>query len=486
GIISPSYKMHVVESNGIPNYAPAWITFTSSATSGGNTGINIDVTGNAASGTAVIYGAYAKATAANFANYATGVYGEAAYTGGTTSALTGVWGEAKSIHTGENYGVYGRAYASSTANYGVAGIVSGTGGTNNYGVYANVNASGTNSYGLYVSVTGAATNKAAAVFNGGTVAIGYINPPIPTASLQINAVSDGIVVRDGINNDGIIIDKDWVRSGWTGTNLNIGAGNNLIFQTNNAGWQQRMIIDNAGKFGLGRNTTTGALVTLGQAGIEGSINMFGATSGSVTLTPPATVITPYTFTLPDSDSPSQSVLYNNGSGFTKWQQMGVVSNIIANVGPINNVETKIISYQIPPNSAAIGTTYRIKIFGNATSTAANTSTFRIRYGTTDTNSDAVVITSAPTAATTGTDVAFMLEALVVFRTIGGSGTLMPSIVINNANNTGVMNSPTFSTQPLTAVTINTTATNYLRLSYQASAATTNVTIRNAIIELIRP
>ncbi|MDX2195455.1 MAG: hypothetical protein NW207_03470, partial [Cytophagales bacterium] len=174
GIISPSYKMHVVESNGIPNYAPAWITFTSSATSGGNTGINIDVTGNAASGTAVIYGAYAKATAANFANYATGVYGEAAYTGGTTSALTGVWGETVSAHGGSNYGIYGRAYGSTLANYGVTGIVSNTGGTNNYGGYFESNSSGTTNYGLFVTVAGTATNKYAAFFGGGGVGIGTV------------------------------------------------------------------------------------------------------------------------------------------------------------------------------------------------------------------------------------------------------------------------------------------------------------------------
>lgn len=207
GTTAPGYKLHVSENNTAPNYAPVWVDFTSTATSGGNPAINASVLGIGNAPGTDYYGVYGISRINSNTNgqYATGVYGEGSKSLGNHT-LTGVWGEARTTNDGENYGVYGRAFGSTLANYGVSGTVSNTGGTDNYAGYFLANSSGTNSYGVFVTVAGGALNKIgvysnvtpganaySGIFLGGFVGIGA---PIPLAPMHLSTPGfNGYVAR---------------------------------------------------------------------------------------------------------------------------------------------------------------------------------------------------------------------------------------------------------------------------------------------------
>lgn len=259
GTSVPGYKLHVVETSAIPNYSPAWITFTSTGISGGNPGLNVETFGNAASGTPAIYGIYSKATLkSTFANGVTGIYGQADKTAGNI-VLTGVWGEANTINSAENYGTYGRAFGSSLANYGITGITSGTGGANNYGGYFQANSSGTNNYGLFVTVAGTATNKYAAVFMGGNVGIGSSNPN-PQAALEFGSANGTIIFAPSLSG-GVtrqLIAANQAANTFAGDPVLIGAGNGGTAGAGNVGGN----ISISGGNAAGTNPNNGGNIVL--------------------------------------------------------------------------------------------------------------------------------------------------------------------------------------------------------------------------------
>ena len=157
-------------------------------------------------------------------------------------------------------------------------------------------------------------------------------------------------------------------------------------------------------------------------------------------------------------------------------------------GAINTAETIIsVPFVIPVNSLKIGSTYRIIILGTCTSTAANVSTFRVRYGSLGTIVDAIIATFATSvAATSGTTIPFRAVMEFTFRTIGAAGSLMGSLTLNNTGITGISANQS-QVVPLVQTTApNTTTANNVEVTYQSAAVTTTCTFQNVIIECVQP
>jgi hypothetical protein len=158
----------------------------------------------------------------------------------------------------------------------------------------------------------------------------------------------------------------------------------------------------------------------------------------------------------------------------------------ANSGALNTTETYIsAAFSIAANVLVVGMAFRITAYGTCTSSAANLSTFTVRFGTAGTTSDASVLAATCTAALSGTTVPFKFEAIVTIRTIGATGTITASAQIVNNGITGIST----ATTPVvagtgTTLTMNTTVGNFIGLSYKSAASTTTCTFNQVVVELI--
>lgn len=164
---------------------------------------------------------------------------------------------------------------------------------------------------------------------------------------------------------------------------------------------------------------------------------------------------------------------------------GLVGNLTATAAlssTIGNTETQIVGVTIPANAVAIGTTFRISAQGLATNTtSATTSTWRIRYGTASLGS-IILQSQAIVNTTTGrTNVACEIEALVTIYSIGGSGTALAMF-----NVFGGSSGATLPTVGVTAaVTVDTTVSHVLELTFISGGATTTYQNVSACIEVVQ-
>jgi hypothetical protein len=151
---------------------------------------------------------------------------------------------------------------------------------------------------------------------------------------------------------------------------------------------------------------------------------------------------------------------------------------------IANTETVVTSASLPANLMQAGTTFRVRATGVATaSTATAGSTFRVRIGSTTLTGN-IAASLAGTSAI-GTNIPFSIEALVTVRTTGASGTALGSIAYNANAATGALNATVAVGHVTTAVTVDTTATKLIELTYISGVATTSVTFHVAVIELVK-
>lgn len=156
-------------------------------------------------------------------------------------------------------------------------------------------------------------------------------------------------------------------------------------------------------------------------------------------------------------------------------------------GAINTTETIVTpTFAVPAGTFKVGTSYRITLHGTCTSTAANLSTFTVRYGAAGTTSDASMGTVTCTAATSGTTIAFKVVILVTVRAIGASGTLLVVGEIVNNGITGISS----AAQPVVVVNaqttgVNTLAAGFLSVSFKTAATTTTATFQSVVIEPIK-
>jgi hypothetical protein len=163
-------------------------------------------------------------------------------------------------------------------------------------------------------------------------------------------------------------------------------------------------------------------------------------------------------------------------------------SITASSAAINTTDTIIaLSGSIPANFLQVGTTYRITVSGTCTSTAANVSTFTLRIGPNGTTADTTITTATATAATSGTSIPFTATFLVTVRATGGvgAGSVIGSGQIVNSNTTGISSKGIGGGGATATVSANTTAANFITLSYKSAATTTTSTFQIALVELAK-
>jgi hypothetical protein len=165
---------------------------------------------------------------------------------------------------------------------------------------------------------------------------------------------------------------------------------------------------------------------------------------------------------------------------------GGVAAITSATGAISTTETAVVSYSVPANTVAAGTTYRIKAIGQGTSSAANTSDLRVRFGSTGScsSSDTNLGTVALTAATSGTNTTFSIEFLITFQSTTVAE-LWGQFFNNGA--TGIYTAATpVQLAPTNTTGLTTTSNEILEFCYVTSAGTTSANFSLAEIELVKP
>jgi hypothetical protein len=158
---------------------------------------------------------------------------------------------------------------------------------------------------------------------------------------------------------------------------------------------------------------------------------------------------------------------------------GPPGGVAAIVSPlsINTPQTLVVSYSVPANTIATGTTYRVVAYGTGTSSAANVNAFKILY-----NSQAIAALSM-TAAASGTNVAFRVEFLVTFQS---STVAETTAIFGNNGATGLYTASQLILAPANATGLTTTGNANLELDYASAAASTTATFYTAIVELVKP
>lgn len=162
---------------------------------------------------------------------------------------------------------------------------------------------------------------------------------------------------------------------------------------------------------------------------------------------------------------------------------------VAASSAINTTETIIVGglgkSRFPANTLQAGSTIRIRINGTCTASAANVSTFRVRFGTAGTTADTAIGTAATAvSATSGTAIPFSVEITFTVRTVGATGSIAGTLTLLNSGTTGI-STTLVQTIALSVAAINTTVDSYLSLTYVAAATTTTSTFQNGIIEVVK-
>ena len=182
----------------------------------------------------------------------------------------------------------------------------------------------------------------------------------------------------------------------------------------------------------------------------------------------------------------QYVLVNAASGLLGLAQVPVNTARISNTGNISTSETILTqtSSAMLANSMQAGDSFRITLQGICTSSATNASTFRVRMGTAGTTADTAIGSASITAASTGSGIAYSVLIVFTVRSIGASSAIGGFMnLINTAGVTGI-SATTPLVIALSVATFDSTAANFISVTYQSAASTTTSNFVIAIIEKI--
>jgi len=159
------------------------------------------------------------------------------------------------------------------------------------------------------------------------------------------------------------------------------------------------------------------------------------------------------------------------------------TSMVAPSGSITNSETSIAKLYMPPNSLQAGAGFMLTAYGTVTSTVANSITINIRIGTT-TLTGTIPLAFAATGTTSASSAPFQINAFIVIRTTGASGTIL-------GHGAAITNTTAGATQAFslaqvlgtaTSVAVNTTVSNLIELTCVTGASTTAVTFQNVCFE----
>jgi hypothetical protein len=168
-------------------------------------------------------------------------------------------------------------------------------------------------------------------------------------------------------------------------------------------------------------------------------------------------------------------------------QGGVVALTTASQAA-TTTEAQVVGYTIPAYALQIGTTFRIRVIGqDTTTTAAGTATFRLRIGTASLTG--AIAASFANTSVVGTAIGFTLEIIATVKAIGASGGIEAIGIQQNSAATGLtatatVFSPANGTAPANTA-VNTTVQNVLEFNMLTSATTSLPTVYLAEIEVIR-
>ena len=201
---------------------------------------------------------------------------------------------------------------------------------------------------------------------------------------------------------------------------------------------------------------------------------------------------PAVSTLPSASSNTGAIFTSAGvlwySNGVAWVQLGSIVRAASATTALvvsSTTDTYVTpAYDIPANTLYAGATFRIKIVGYCTSTAANSVSLNLRIGTSGTTSDAAIVAGSVTAATTGSNTGFTIEATVTIRSIGASGAVFGTVVLVNSGVTGLSNVATAVAYTTSSPTVATTGALFIGVSMKSSATTTAFTISTATVEQV--
>lgn len=189
------------------------------------------------------------------------------------------------------------------------------------------------------------------------------------------------------------------------------------------------------------------------------------------------------------DSVEETLRIIDDAGAIKTFACNALASIVATSAAINTSETIIVgglnNARIYANSLKVGTTIRATLQGTCTSSVANASTWRFRFGTAGTTADGVLGSAANSvAAASGTNIPFEATLVFTVRTIGAAGTISGWLKLVNTGVTGI-SAVNAQVVALTPTAIDTTVANWLSVTYVAAAVTTTSTFQNAVIEVVK-
>jgi hypothetical protein len=123
-----------------------------------------------------------------------------------------------------------------------------------------------------------------------------------------------------------------------------------------------------------------------------------------------------------------------------------------------------VTLAVTGDTFVVGSTYLVKAYGARTGTNNVAATVHVRVGTT-TSATAGNIAATNTLGATATAGPLEISVLMTVRSIGISGTILGSATTH-------YNGSTVTTNTTTAVAVDTTATNYIKLTMNSGATNT--------------
>lgn len=181
---------------------------------------------------------------------------------------------------------------------------------------------------------------------------------------------------------------------------------------------------------------------------------------------------------------SNGVLTRFATGALLNFQDGLASMAAASAA-LNTTETIFLqSPALPANSLVAGSIFHVDVWGTCTTTVANASHFRVHVGPLGTISDPTAIDLTTGAAgTTGTNIAFNFSLDFTVRGVGSgtSATVTSNSKLYSGAN-GIQGATSIQVGTPTNAGFDSTASDFISISYLSAATTTTSTMQQGIIE----
>lgn len=223
-------------------------------------------------------------------------------------------------------------------------------------------------------------------------------------------------------------------------------------------------LPSANTFGIAANTTQVATVSTSGMVLQGAA---GGAKGAGTI--------------------NTTGLFVNGVAAAGSSLYNCVGTTTTTPSTFSTVDTYITptTFTVGANSMVVGSVFRAVISGTCTSSAANTVVVRFRIGPNGTTADSLqTLSFGSTAATTGTNIPFMLIGTFTVDAIGASASCLCHLtMINSGSNNGIMTTATqISVSTVHNGGFDSTVLNHVGISMSSGAATTSFQIISASME----